>query len=139
LLGPTLTYPILLVISINANILKVDLGTKERAVSLMADMFIYLLKVAGAFSTTILGPSTNVSDIMSISRSGTTKWQRWGAPFVLALRGAVEQYLQIEDLLTRDDEYLMAYKDSYVHECNMIAVAVSSQLLYSPTAKTPGF
>jgi hypothetical protein len=29
--GPTLTYPVLLVISINANILKVDLGTKERA------------------------------------------------------------------------------------------------------------
>jgi hypothetical protein len=105
----------------------------------MAKMFIYLLKVAGAFSTTILGPSTNVSDILSISRSGTTKWQRWGAPFILALRGAVEQYLQIEDLLTRDDEYLMAYKDSYVYECNMIAVAVSSQLLYSPTAKILAF
>jgi len=105
----------------------------------MANMFIYLLKVAGAFSTTILGPSTNVSDILSISRSGTTKWQRWGVPFILALRGAVEQYLQIEDLLTRDDEYLMAYKDSYVYECNMIAVAVSSQLLYSPTAKTLAF
>jgi hypothetical protein len=92
----------------------------------MADLFIYLLKLVGAFSTTILGPSTNVLDILSISRSGTTKWQRWGAPFILALRGAVEQYLQVEDLLTRDDEYLMAYKDSYVYECNMIAVAVSS-------------
>jgi hypothetical protein len=43
----------------------------------------------------------------------------------------VEQYLQIEDLLTGDDEFLMAYKDSYVHECNMVAVAVSASLPYS--------
>jgi hypothetical protein len=92
----------------------------------MADMLVYLLKLAGAFCTTILGPSTNVSDILSISRSGTTTWQKMGAPFILALRGAVEQYLQIEDLLTRDDEYLMAYKEAYVCECNMVAVAVSS-------------
>jgi hypothetical protein len=97
----------------------------------MADIFGYLLRVAGAFCTTILGPSTDLVDILTISRSGTTKWQRWGAPFILALRGAVEQYLQIEDLLTRGDEYLIAYKDSYVWECKMIAVAVSSQLLYS--------
>jgi len=105
----------------------------------MADIFIYLLKLAGAFSTTILGPSTNVSDILSISRSGTTKWQRWGAPFILAFRGAVEQYLQIEDLLTRDDEYLMAYKDSYVYECNMIAVAVSSPVALFSHSQDPGF
>jgi hypothetical protein len=132
------SYRVLVVISVNAN-LKVDLETKERAKRLlrqlvsMADMLIYLLQVAGAFCTTILGPSTNVVDILGISRSGTTKWQRWGAPFILALRGAVEQYLQIEDLLTRGDEYLIAYKDSYVYECNMIAVAVSSPLLYSNT------
>jgi hypothetical protein len=105
----------------------------------MADLFIYLLKLVGAFSTTILGPSTNVLDILSISRAGTTKWQRWGAPFILALRGAVEQYLQVEDLLTRDDEYLMAYKDSYVCECNMIAVAVSSRFLYFSHSQDPGF
>jgi hypothetical protein len=97
----------------------------------MADIFVYFLKVAGAFSSTILGPSTNFSDILRISRSGTTSWQRRGAPIVLALRGVVEQYLQIEDLLTRDDEHLMAYKDSYVHECNMVAVAVSASLPYS--------
>ena len=132
--------------SIDANMLKVDPSEKRskqrihlRLTSLMADLFIYLLKLVGAFSTTILGPSTNVLDILSISRSGTTKWQRWGAPFILALRGAVEQYLQVEDLLTRDDEYLMAYKDSYVYECNMIAVAVSSRFLYFSHSQDPGF
>lgn len=91
---------------------------------LMANIFLYVLKVAGAFASTIFGPSTNFVDIMRISRRGTAPWQKYGAPAVLALRGAVEQYLQIEDLLTRDDGYLMAYKDSYVQECNMIAVAV---------------
>lgn len=95
----------------------------------MAEILFYLLKVTGAFSTTIFGPSTNLSDILRISRSGKTRWQRHGAPGVLALRGAVEHYLQIEDLLTRDDGYLMAYKESYVQECNMIAVAVSASVL----------
>jgi hypothetical protein len=105
----------------------------------MADVFFYLLKVAGAFSTTILGPSTNFSDILRISRSGTTRWQRHGAPVVLALRGAVEQYLQIEDLLNRDDGYLMAYKESYVQECNMVAVAVSAPALYCLAPNNFGF
>jgi len=95
----------------------------------MADILVYFLKVVGAFSSTIFGPSTNISDILLISRSGSTPWQRHGAPYLLALRGAVEQYLQIQDLLTRDDEYLMAYKESYVQECNMVAVAVSGTVL----------
>jgi hypothetical protein len=74
----------------------------------MVNILVYLLKVGGAFLSIILGPSTKISDILRISRSGTTPWQRHGAPLVLALRGAVEQYLQIEDLLARDDGYLMA-------------------------------
>lgn len=95
----------------------------------MADVFIYTLKVAGAVCSTILGPSMNFPDILRISKSGTTRWQRLGAPIILALRGAVEHYLQVEDLLARDDEYLMAYKESYIYECNMIAVAVSAPVL----------
>ena len=53
-----------------------------------------------------------------------TPRQRHGAPVVLVIWGAVDQYSQFEDLLTCDDEYLMPYKDSHVRECDMVAVAV---------------
>lgn len=87
--------------------------------------FVYLLKILAAWLAVITGISANIEDIYALHKKGTNTWQRYGAVFILVLRGAVEAYYQVEHTLESDDQNLRYYQESLLQECNMIAVAVS--------------
>ena len=70
------------------------------------DSLVYLLKVAAAWLAVITGISANTEDIYALHQKGTNTWQRYGAVFVLVLRGAVEAYYQVEHTLDSDDQNL---------------------------------
>jgi len=85
----------------------------------------YAWKVAAAWLGVIIGISTNTEDISALSRRGRGAWQRYGIPFVLVARGALESYYQIEHVLETSSESLNSYQESLIMECNMISVAAA--------------
>lgn len=85
----------------------------------------YAWKVAAAWLGVIIGISANTEDIYALSRRGRSAWQRYGVPFVLVLRGALESYYQIEHVLESNSESLNSYQESLLMECNMISVAAA--------------
>ena len=89
----------------------------------------YVWKVVAAWIAVILGISTNSEDILTLHRSGTTTWERYGRIFILVLRGCLESYYQIEHILQGDGDILLTYQQTAILDCNMIAVAVSFLLL----------
>lgn len=89
------------------------------------DVVTYSWKVAAAWLSVVVGVSTNSEDIIALSRRGKTKWQRYGAPAILVLRGALESYYQIEHVLEGDDVSMSSYQESLLMECNMVSVAAA--------------
>lgn len=85
----------------------------------------YAWKVTAAWLGVIVGISANTEDIFALSRRGRGTWQRYGTPFVLVLRGALEAYYQIEHVLESGSESLSSYQESLIMECNMISVAAA--------------
>ena len=83
-----------------------------------------MVKVTATFLATIVGISGSPEDILALHKRGRNGWERFGAPALLALRGAVEHYMQVDYLLGASNEDLIGYKEAYLMECNMIAVAV---------------
>lgn len=82
------------------------------------DALTYAWKVAAAWLSVIIGVSTNSEDIIALSRRGKTTWQRYGAPAILVLRGALESYYQIEHVLESDDDSMSSYQESLIMECS---------------------
>ncbi len=83
-----------------------------------------MIKVTATFLATVIGISGSPEDIITLHKRGRNGWERYGAPALLALRGSVEHYMQVDYLLGAGNEDLIGYKEAYLMECNMIAVAV---------------
>ena len=84
----------------------------------------YLNKITLTFLGTLVGISGSAEHIKRLSNRGENAWERYGAPVLLCIRGSMEHYMQVDYLLGSDGADLMKYREAYLTECNMVAVAV---------------